>query len=83
VELDVRNLSLRRLGLESTGYLNRREYHQSYKKNNYDVMDQQLRRKGWTQPIKNRKKCISFSRLGGDSARYLKRMAYHQLMSGA
>ncbi len=28
-------------------------------------MDQQLRRIGWTQPIKNRKKCISFSRIEG------------------
>ena len=38
---DVRNLGLRRLGLESTGYLNSREYHQSHEKHNYDVIDHQ------------------------------------------
>jgi hypothetical protein len=43
---DVRNLGLRRLGMESTGYLKWREYHQSPEKHNYDVMDQQLRKIG-------------------------------------
>jgi hypothetical protein len=41
--------------LESTGYLNWREYLQSHEKHNYDGIDQQPRRIWWTKPNKNRK----------------------------